>query len=864
MSDNSKPFHHVLTAGWTVQSAMNTLGDGDVISTAGFGDGADWHPASVPATALAVLVQDGVYPDPYFGKNILDIPTEQFTCGWWYRKEFPLAAEPGRFASVVLDGVNQRADVWLNGSKIADRETIAGPFRRFVIPITEHLHADGNVLAIQVFPPRPEDFSIGFVDWNYEPPDRNMGIWRPVSLRCTGAVRLDDAWVRSDLQMPSMDRADLTVGVTAVNLSENEVDGELCVEIDGILVSRSITLSAGERREIVLQSQDAPELSLQQPRIWWPHNLGTPELYRMRLGFTIAGETSDEQEVDFGVRHITDWINEDGMRGFQVNGQPVLMRGAGWCDDLLLADTPERVEAQIQYACHANLNCLRFEGFWGNSRLVYELCDRYGIVYIAGWSCQWEWTSRMRGARRDDWSVVMPSADEDIICESFADQVRWMRNGAGLAGWMIGSDRVPPEDFERRHRALLEDLDPGRPVVTCIGTKPSEVSGPSYNPGSGPYQYVPPVFWYNEKAKGFNWECCPGAALPPIESLRRMLPAEHLWPIDDGWDLHCATGKFGTLDIYRDALKGRYYNRELLEDFLQFAHVMDYELMRGMFEAFGCGKHRATGLIQWMFNSAWPNVYWQLFDHYLQPNASFYASRKANAPLHLAYHYADHAVWVINDHFHPVESLEAEIQLLDFHAAPVHRRQVSFTAAANASACIVDLPKLSEDGDRNIFFLDLRLRDADGRPIDTNFYWLSPKPDCVAKKGHDLQTGWDYHPEEYANFHDLRYLAPALLETHGDVRRLGDEIEVGIVLASRGESVAFQVEAAVLGNRTAQPILPVFWNDNHVSLLPGERRALTARFAARLLEEQAVMLQLRGINVASQRMLLPTAHAHAD
>ncbi|MCP4658993.1 MAG: glycoside hydrolase family 2, partial [bacterium] len=608
---------------WRIVSAAECTEPGAAISIPDF-DTSEWTPTSVPATVLAALVRSGAVEDPYFGKNIERIAAERFADPWWYRTEFSLDSPLPSHARLVFEGVNYRADVWLNGEKIASREELAGAFRIFEIDVSQNLAAGTNVLAVEVHPPQPGELTIGFVDWNPAPPDRNMGLWRGVKLRLTGDVALDDVFVRSDLDLETLARASLTVSARVVNHSDQPVTAAVTGTIDDVVeIGHEVVLQPREERELVLSPAEFPQLALDQPRLWWPNNLGEPDLYTLRLTAVVDGQVSDTREVTFGIRHVEDYFNDEGHRGYAVNGKKVLIRGAGWVDDMLLADDDRRIEDQIRYVRHMNLNTIRLEGFWGSSRRLYELADRYGILIMAGWSCHWEWEDYL-GQPVDEYGGIDTPAEMELISRSLRDQVVWLRNHPSVFVWVLASDLLPRPELEKRYLAGLAEVDPTRPTLAACGSATSEVSGPTGVKMNGPYDYVPPNYWYLDRehggAFGFNTETGPGPQPPPLESIRRMLPEENWWPIDDMWDFHCGRNEFNTLDRYLKTLNKRYGEASDLPDFARKAQLANYEAMRAMFEAFSVRRPSTTGIIQWMLNSAWPEMYWQLYDHYLVPN----------------------------------------------------------------------------------------------------------------------------------------------------------------------------------------------------------------------------------------------------
>ncbi|MGH9360996.1 MAG: glycoside hydrolase family 2 protein, partial [Thermoanaerobaculia bacterium] len=550
-------------------------------------------------------------PDPYYADNLEKIPAERFADPWWYRTEFKAPAPLPAEARLVFEGINYGAEVWLNGTRIAGRPELTGAFRVFELDVTPHLVAGANALAVQVFPPKPGDPTIGFVDWNPAPPDRSMGLWREVKLRSTGGVSLDDVFVRSDLDLPSLDEAKLTVGARLANRTDEAVTavvrGRIAAaggEDDTIEFEHRVALAPREERELVLTPAELPQLVVYRPRLWWPNNLGEPHLYRLELEAARDGRVSDRQEADFGIRHVADYLNAEGHRGYQVNGQPVLVRGGGWVDDLLLADGDRRLEDQIRYVRHLNLNTIRLEGFWGSSRKLFELADRHGIMVWAGWSCQWEWENYFGQPVDAEFGGIDTPAEMELVTRSLRDQVVRLRNHPSVVVWNLASDMLPKPELERRYRTLLAEIDPTRPPLAACSVRTSAVSGPTAVKMNGPYEWVPPDYWYLDRerggAYGFNTETGPGAQPPPAASIRRMLPRENWWPIDELWDFHCGRGEFGSLDRYVAALEARYGKANGLDDFARKAQVANYEAMRAMFEAFSLRRPVATGVIQWM------------------------------------------------------------------------------------------------------------------------------------------------------------------------------------------------------------------------------------------------------------------------
>lgn len=842
----------LLGEGWALRSSDGLTATGAEISRPGFA-AAGWTPTSVPSTVLAALVRAGEVVDPYFGRNLEAIPSERFAVPWWYRTEFTVDEPLPAATRLVFDGINYRADIWLNGRRVASRDEIAGAFRVFDLDVTPYLVAGVNALAVEVVPPRPGEFTIGFVDWNPRPPDNSLGLWREVKLKRTGGVSLDDVFVRSDLEPESHTSAALTVEARLTNHLDRAVTVDLRGRAADIDIEHRIELQPGEERQLTLGPEELPHLVVESPRLWWPNNLGEPHLYRLELQAAIDGRVSDRQEVEFGIRRIEDFTTEEGHRGYRINGKPLLIRGGGWVDDLLLADDDRRLEDQIRYVRHLNLNTIRLEGFWGSTHKLFELADRYGILVWAGWSCQWEWENYLGQPVDEQYGGIDTPQEMELILASWRDQVIRLRNHPSVMVWNLASDMLPRPQLERRYRELLAEIDPTRPPLAACSMRTSEVSGPTGVKMNGPYEWVPPNYWYVDRerggAYGFNTETGPGAQPPVAASIRRMLPEESWWPIDDLWRFHCGRGEFDDLDYYLRALESRYGAPTSLDDFALKAQVANYEAIRPMFESFSLRRPVATGVIQWMLNSAWPDMWWQLYDWYLVPTGAYYAARNANRPINVAYDYAQRKVVAINDTGRPLAGITARVRLLDLDSRVLFDERNALAVAAASRHEVVELPAVEAGGEAR--FLDARVLAADGELLAASFYWLAAEPDVLDWPASE----WYYTPvRDFADLTGLADLPEAELEVD---HRFAPAEEgwrtVQVILANPGDRLAFFVELQVSGSRSDALAAPILWDDNYVSLLPGERRVVHGRFPQHALPAgETPVFHYRGMNVAGE------------
>jgi exo-1,4-beta-D-glucosaminidase len=837
-----------LRDGWALQTSVKATAGGAVMSQPGFAT-SGWYAAQVPSTVMGALVKAGVYKDPFFAKNMASIPEAPFKTSWWYRAQWSdHAPAAGERVRLVFEGVNYRADVWVNGKKVADKGQLLGAWRIHELDVTGELREGANALAVEVFPPRPGDYTIGFVDWNPVPPDKNMGLYRGVYLRRSGVVSVDEPFVQSKVDTKTLKQAELTISATLVNHGDKPVAGKLAGEIGKVKFQVPYSLAPTEKKTVKLTPAEVPALQMRNPRLWWPVNLGAPELYTLKLEALVDKEKapSDARSVDFGIREVGQYLTAEGARGYTVNGQKVLIRGGGWVDEIFLREDEKNLEAQLEYVRHMNLNTVRLEGFWGSSQKLYDIADRKGILVITGYSCQWEWDHYLGAPQTDHkYGAAKDGPNADLLVSYLHDQVVWLRNHPSVLVWAVGSDKLPWPDLERRYKAMLEQIDPTRPYLASAKGWQSDVSGPTAVKMLGPYNYVTPNYWWEDKshggAYGFNTETGPGPQVPPLASLKRVIPADKLWPpTNEMWNYHCAEHEYSDLKLFLNAFDHRYGPTKTVEELAFKSQAASYEAMRAMFEAFGANKPRTTGLIQWMLNASWPKLYWQLYDYYLTPTGAFYGARKGSQPQHLSYDPSGRRIFLVNDTLAALKGATAQVTLLDVASKPTFQTKQKVSIDANAAVKVLDLPAL--DGKSPTYFLDLKLKNAQGKLVSQNFYWLSAKPDVLDPE----KSTEPFMPNKsFADFTAVNSLPAAKVKVTSALKTNGGQV----TLANTSDKLAFFIELQVTKGPGADPVLPVRWEDNYVSLLPGESKTLKVAYADADLGGAKPALAVQGWNL---------------
>jgi len=841
---------------WRLESSCKMEAKGEQISLTGFDD-ARWHPAEVPGTVVGALVTDKSLPDPDYGLNLRqmagfsegripfadrDMPADSpYRCSFWFRSEFPTPERMNRSAAWLhFLGINYRANVWLNGKKIGDRAEVAGAFRTFEFRVNDLLKKDGkNALAVEVFAPEKYDLGLTWVDWNPTPPDKDMGIWREVFLSESGDVTLRKPYVMSKLGA-DYKSAELTASAVLTNTTDHPVKTVFHVELAGAELTQPVELAAKESRTVRQQ------MKLAQPRLWWPYQMGEPYLYTAKFQVGAAGSESDSSTVQFGVREVTTELTPSGGRLFKVNGKNVLIRGAAWAPDMLFRWSSKRLDTDLAYVKDMGLNTIRLEGKTDREEF-FDKTDRLGILVMPGWCCCDAW---------ERWSHWTPET-KSIAAASLTDQIARLRNHPSVFVWLYGSDNPPPPEIETLYLGILKDLEWPNPSVSSASEQSTKVTGKSGVKMTGPYEYVPPVYWLADTkaggAYGYNTETSPGPAIPPKESLEKFIPKEHLWPIDEYWNFHAGLERFANINVIVEAINRRYGPPTSLDDFLRKAQATDYDNQRAMFEAYARKKYVSTGVIQWMLNNAWPSLIWHLYDYYLVPAGGYFGTKKATEILHVQYDYNDNSVAVVNGTYEPIKGLKAIAKLINMDGKEVQSRDGNLDIDADAAAKAFDLPAPANLS--TTYFLKLYLYDASGKLLSDNFYWLSTKLDTLdwSKRKDTVYTP----QKDFADLTLLNSLPPVKLDLATEVHHAGGKGVLTVKVKNPSASVAFQVHFRVTKGKDGDDLVPIFWEDNYFSLLPGEEKTVSAAADPADAEGTSPILELDGYNIVPATVTLP-------
>lgn len=839
LSLDSRLIHHG-TSEWKMQRASETKDLPERISTAGYDD-SGWKQAVVPGTVLTSLVEDKVLPEPYYGTNnkvgskmipdISDAGRDYYT--YWMRTTFLLPESfKGKTVWLHSAGVNYRAEFWLNGKMVASTK---GMFATHDIDITAFAHAGGNnVLAVLVLPPdnpgsyhqkkwgakgefhNGGDGDIGLnttqlmtVGWDFTYNDgirdRNTGIWRPLTIYATGSVALRNPFVHTVLNHPAYDQARATVSVDVYNPSTSNqpvrctVSGE--IEGTGIGFSKEVRVPRSGHVNVSFSPTDYPQLVIQNPRLWWPKNKGPQNLYRLKLKVSRGSTVCDSTTVRFGVREIQAVRDTpDSSKLFVVNGKPIFVRGSNWIPEAMQRTDDDRMRAELRYTAQSGINMLRL---WGGgvaeSDLFYDLCDEYGILV---WQEFW-----MTGDTRHP-------QDEDCYLDNVASVVKRLRNHPSLAFYVASNEGSEVSGTGE----LIRRLD---------GTRPFQIQSECDGVHDGsPYKQVNPMRHYENTASdrgsridGFNPEY--GApTLPLVESLREMMPAKDLWPINKAtWDYLDGGGFHLMTTLYNDMVN-EYGTSESIEEYARKAQLVGAMNSKSIWETWNrnklnYGDRFCSGLLFWYHNNANPQVCGRMWDWMLQPTASLYHTMHALEPLHVQFDYLKNTVSVVNDYLQAYKHLTVKARVYSLYSKLLSEQTAPVDIAADGVAN--DVITLSFPADITpVHFISLQLTDANGKILSENFYWRSTSE----YKGKQTLTG-----PCTAGFSALADMPEARLTTSVRKTQSNGRWQIELKVKNPGRNIAFfnQIQ---LKDAAGKPVRPAFASDNFFSLLPGESRTV--------------------------------------
>ena len=873
---------------WRLTPAPRVDANGDRISRPDFDD-SNWYQAVVPGTVLTTLIARGVYPDPDYGLNNLAIPDSLSRQDYWYRSAFDLPPTvQGKRLRLTFKGINYAAEVWVNGLKVGN---IQGAFIRGGFEVTGLLRSgQRNVVAVKVSPPPhpgiPHEQSIAagpgqnggnlaidgptFIaseGWDWIPGirDRNTGIWQAVELAATGTVLLSDPHVVTQLPLPRTDSADVSIAVGVENHGANPVTATVSAHFDNVIVRKTLTLAPGNST-VTLDRREFKQLHLASPRLWWPNGYGAPNLYHLRIDVAADGIESDSRELNFGIRELTyelslfdgagrlRRVEVDPTRGsalgeilvdtrhqaikqtpqgwaqsltpageqslavhpiasesltpylvIRVNGVPIAVRGGSWgMDDSRKRISRAHLEPYFKMHRDAHLNIIRNWLGQDTEEVFYELADEYGLLILNDF---WESTQ--------DFQVE--AQDPQLFLANARDVISRYRNHPSIAVWFGRNEGVPQPIINEGLDRLVNALD---------GTRLYTGSSNSVNlQGSGPYNYRPPEQYFTTLARGFSVEVGT-PSLSTLEALQASIPPADRWPLSDTYAYHdWHFGGNGDVASFMSTLSAQYGDAVSLEDFERKAQLMDYVSYRAIFEGFQAHLWtQNSGRLLWMTHPSWPSNTWQIYSSDTDTAAAYYAVKKACEPVHAQLNLPDYSLAVANISRQAQSGLRLRTRILTLDGRQLQQRLDRLSIAANSVTTLPSLDLKPWLAIHQLVLVQLNLTDNRGAVLSNNLYWQS---------------------EGDAGQRRLNELTPQPIAIAARAIPLRDGTRLDVLIENQGRQVALATKITIL-DKAGNRILPLYYQDNYIALLPGESRHIEVQCPAS--SGRCARVALRGWN----------------
>jgi len=844
-----------LCGGWRLVDQSAIPDKATAVSTLGYDD-SKWLIATVPGTILTSYLNLGAIPDPYYGDQ--DLQISDFFChtNWWYRNELEVPLSfAGRRVWLNFEGINYRAHIYVNGKHAG---ALDGAFIRGHFDVTELVTAGKkNCIAVLIMPvpkpdkdmPKPLD---GYVypqeypkneptileadSWDWLPTihDRDTGIINHVTLTATGDVTIRNPFASTHFpDLKDLAHADVTLKLDLTNHSARPCKGELKIRLGEIEFTHPVALDARETRSIKLDKSAYKQLSLVNPQLWWPNGHGEQNLYDLTLQFTCNGKLSDTNHSRIGIREFT--YNQPSLTGWNVaqmlngmdledvqkkgtkypltficNGKPIFARGADWgMDEGMLRCDREGFKKRLLFEKEMNYNLLRNCAGNVDKREFFELCDEYGLMV-------WEEFGMS--------SQTMPD-DPEMWLSNARDRFLRRRNHACIALWCTANETIPNDPLLTEMPKMAEELDGTRIFLH------SSIQVPPTN-GDSPYDTRKPSYYFEDLARGFRTELG-SPTIPSVESMRRMMPWNKLWPVsevwgDHDWWLKTGWGNEGLCDATQRAIAA-YGAPTGIEDCCRKAQMVNMEVFKAIYEAWNNRMwNDCTGVMIWMSNPAWPSLTWNTYDYYMEPTAVYFAIRGACEPIHIQWNAATNEVKAINCTSNELKGHTADAVIYNLDGSVFRGNSVQFDCAANSTHDCMTLFSPGEgnlDNLSNVHFIQLALKDSAGSVLSRNFYWRA-------------KTEWKYA--------DLAGMMHARVT--GTVSELKDG-KVTVDLNNPTKGVVLMARLKVVDTASGLLAAPVLYSDNYFSLAPRESRRVEINLQAVQLRN-SLKLIVEGWNLA--------------
>ena len=626
--------------------------------------------AEVPGSVAEALTEADLIPDPYYGVNENDERVRAVLYqDWTFSKTFVLPAsfsEGNGTVELVFDSVDTTADIFLNGEKIGHTENM---FRQYRFPIDRALLKAENTVSVKIFSPvntaaaaaekygsslmtafaagmvdgipyiRKSWFSYGW-DWGIALPDSGLNL--PVAVELIEGARLAAVPLTSEIRFDESGASPqaLSASVSCVP----EIDGSA----DGLTFRLTIS-GHGDSRTVQAAAGEEVRLEIASPKLWYTHDLGEPNRYRVQAELLKGGRVIDSETFSIGLRELK-LINRKDLYGesfyFTLNRIPLFARGGNWipCDTMIPRGVKSGlIEKRLQDCLDMNFNMIRIwgGGIYEDDRF-YEFCDANGILVWQDFpfAC-----------------YATPHLEEfyENVSAEVEDQLRRLVNRPSLAilcgnneiekGWKEWGFALFFPKHKPGYTYLFEDLLPSltaryAPQIPYWPSSPSaggnfrKTVNPRYGDSHnwlvwhGGLDYTAYRRYPARFMSEFGFQ-----SFPDMKTVRQFTP-----PGEEAFD--SPTMKVHQKNPAGNGLILSYMRREFNDPGEFPKQVVLSQLTQAL--AMECGidywrAHRTNeqcmGALYWQINDTWPNASWSAVDYFGRKKALYYYSKRFYAPV---------------------------------------------------------------------------------------------------------------------------------------------------------------------------------------------------------------------------------------
>lgn len=843
-------------------------------------DLSDWYKATVPGTVLTTLVDNGVYPDPYWGINNVLIPDSICRMNWWYRTEFVLPDNIRRTTNHVItfNGINYKAQVWLNNHLLGN---INGAFSRGIFNVTQFLNYDGkNILAVKIIPPHnpgiPHEQSaraikgpnggalcldgptfISSEGWDWMPAmkDRNIGIWQDVVLSSFGDVSSENIYVKTDIALPDTTKVEIIIEMDLLNHSSESQEATVNFKIDDINFEKKFFVEANGKKKIHLSGDEVEKLIIKNPRLWWPNGYGKQNLYTLEVKTSDKNGLNDYKTVRFGIRELEyelavntleneiQRINLNPLDTYQSNREII---------DRINRKSISGGMFVPQLLCDVNSSGVSLsEG--NHPYIVFKVNGRK--IFCRGGN--WGMDDAMKRAKKEDlrkyfelhkaqnfnmirnWTGESTQSSFYELCDEYGMLVFndfWMSTE--------GYNLAPLDNklfLENVREVIIRYRNHPSIAVWCPrneGFAPLELEkeitdmlvkydGTRYYIGnsrlinsvnSGPWDFKTDDYYF-KKSDGFASEV--GTfSVPTYRSLNKFMSKEDLWPIGDVWCYHdwhtTEWPNFSEYQAYIDSVYTKFLDAKM---FCNISQIQGYDSYRAIFEGWNSKMWKnTTGVLLWMSHPAWPSTIWQTYTWDGETTGAFYGCKKACESLHLQYNPVTKKIESINmSSYQRNVILKYEIFNLDGKLVMSDDKKIDIESdTVNEQFDISGL-----DIKKGLYLLRLIIV-KNKNDVSINDYWINTSGEICRNSLFSIGS---------ANVAVL-------------IKKINNDNTI-IEVVNKSNRLAVGIKLSLKDIAKDEYILPVIFSEGYFNLLPGERRML--KLDKKLEKNQSVVVE--GLNV---------------